>query len=103
MVNGCMAIAAMGSGKCTVYSDSAYVINAMQNGWIGRWQRNGWQASTGKPVKNVDLWRKLIRAIGIANANGAIIEFAKVKGHAGNRYNEMADKYAVAEARKYSV
>jgi ribonuclease HI len=76
---------------CTVklYSDSAYVVNAFIKGWIDKWQKNGWKTSGKEPVKNEELWRKLINL-----TNYHEVEFVKVKGHADNKYNNRCDELA---------
>lgn len=75
--------------KVRVYTDSAYVCNAYQQYWYKNWQRNGWQTAKGEPVKNRDLWEALIPYF-----ENNLYEVYKVKGHDGNQYNEMCDKYA---------
>ncbi|MCM0646977.1 ribonuclease HI [Clostridium swellfunianum] len=72
-----------------LYSDSAYVINAINQKWIDNWQRNGWKSSTKEPVKNRELWEKLINLIKYHK-----VEFIKVKGHSDNPYNNRCDKLA---------
>ena len=72
-----------------LYSDSAYVINAFNNGWTEKWQKNGWINSAKQPVKNKELWEKLICLSKIHD-----IEFIKVKGHADNYYNNRCDELA---------
>lgn len=83
--------------KCrvTLYSDSAYAINAINNGWLAAWQRAGWRTADHKDVKNVDLWKDLI-----LRSAGHEVEFVKVKGHADNEYNNLCDKCARAEIDK---
>ena len=83
---------------CTVnlYSDSAYVVNAFNQGWLKKWQNNGWQTSAKKPVENQDLWQALLEA-----AKDHEINWIKVKGHSDNHYNNICDELAVAEASKY--
>lgn len=76
--------------KVDLYSDSAYLVNAFNNGWIKKWQSNGWLTSKKKPVENQDLWKELINMFNIHE-----IEFHKVKGHADNEYNNRCDKLAV--------
>ena len=71
-----------------VYSDSAYVIDGM-NEWIYNWQLNGWKTNK-KGVKNKELWLQLIAL----SEKQDDIEFVKVKGHAGNEWNEKADRLA---------
>lgn len=76
---------------CSVrlYSDSAYVINAINQKWIDNWQRNGWKNSNKEPVKNKELWEKLIEKLKYHK-----VEFIKVKGHSDNPYNNRCDKLA---------
>ena len=80
-----------------VYSDSAYLVNCMNNGdsWYRKWIKNGWINSQKKPVVNKNLWEQLIRLNDELNIN-----FIKIKGHSGNEYNERADKLAKAEVEK---
>jgi len=82
----------------TVYSDSAYVVNAIQMGWITNWKKNNWKKSDKSVVKNIDLWEKLISLMEIHN-----VEFVKVKGHSDNEYNNRCDRLAVAEREKLAL
>lgn len=84
--------------KCNVavYSDSAYVCNAVENGWLNEWISNGWRTASKKEVKNIDLWQELIRLM-----NKHTVCFVKVKGHADNEYNNACDKGARAEITKH--
>lgn len=79
-----------GYNTIEIYSDSAYVVNAVTNKWFINWERNGWVTSQNKPVKNKDLWLKLIKAM-----QEIEIKFGKVKGHSGEEFNEIADRLAV--------
>lgn len=79
----------------TVYSDSAYVVNSIQMGWIKNWKKNNWKKSDNKAVKNVELWERLLSLMEIHN-----VEFVKVKGHSDNEYNNRCDKLAVAQREK---
>jgi ribonuclease HI len=72
-----------------VHSDSAYVINAINQKWINNWQKNGWKSSNKEPVKNRELWERLIELIKYHK-----VEFIKVKGHSDNPYNNRCDKLA---------
>lgn len=72
-----------------VYSDSAYVINAINQKWIDNWQRNGWKNSSKEPVKNKELWEKLIELLKYHK-----VQFIKVKGHSDNPYNNRCDELA---------
>lgn len=78
-----------------LYSDSAYLVNAFNNGWLNSWQINGWRTSDKKEVKNADLWQKLLELCKIHK-----VEFIKVKGHSDNEYNNICDKLAVEETQK---
>lgn len=75
--------------KVKLYSDSAYVVNAFNQGWIEKWQKNGWKNSNKEPVKNKDLWEKLIELTSLHQ-----VEFIKVKGHSDNEYNNRCDELA---------
>jgi ribonuclease HI len=80
-------------GQCKVqlHSDSAYLVNAFRQNWLGNWQRNGWVNSKKDPVENQDLWRELL-----AVARPHQVEWIKVKGHADNPYNNRCDELARA-------
>lgn len=77
--------------KITVYTDSAYLANCVKQKWYSKWLVNGWINSKKEPVANKNLWKSLIPFFEAEN-----IEFVKVKGHAGNKYNEIVDKMAVS-------
>lgn len=77
--------------EVTVYSDSAYTVNAFTEGWIYGWMKNGWKKADGKPVLNVDLWQQLYEAVSVHK-----VRFVKVKGHADNEYNNRCDALARA-------
>ncbi|MBD3354118.1 MAG: ribonuclease HI [Candidatus Lokiarchaeota archaeon] len=74
-----------------IYTDSAYVSNCFKQGWYLNWENNGWRNSKNQPVKNADLWKILIKLYNTLN-----VKFIHVKGHSGNKYNEMVDSLAVA-------
>ena len=73
-----------------VLCDSAYVVRAHTDGWLQRWQRNGWRKADKKPVENRDLWEALLVA-----EEPHELHFELVKGHAGHELNERADALAV--------
>lgn len=73
----------------TIYTDSAYIYNAFEKGWIVNWQKNGWKTSQKKPVENQDLWKLLIDY-----GKTHKLSWIKVKGHSGHPYNERADTLA---------
>ncbi len=83
------------SRPCAVqlWSDSQYVIHAMTKGWLDGWQKRGWRTSQKEPVKNQDLWQRLLAAIGEHD-----IDWQWVRGHTGNVENERCDQLAVAAA-----
>ena len=76
--------------EVNLYSDSQYVINAINEKWLENWSNSGWRGSSKKGVKNVDLWQALIPLITMHRVN-----FIKVKGHSDNEYNNRCDKIAV--------
>ena len=82
--------------KVTIYSDSAYVVNAFNQNWIGKWMTNGWKNSAKAEVANADLWKEL--AVLTATHQ---VTFSKVKGHADDELNNRCDELAVAESRKF--
>ena len=72
-----------------VYSDSAYTVNAFNQGWIYNWMKNGWKTANKEPVKNKELWQELY-----ALTKKHKVEFIKVKGHADNEFNNRCDEMA---------
>ena len=83
---------------CTVelYSDSKYVIDALEKGWAWGWRKRGWVKSDKKPALNVDLWEQLLPLI-----DRHQVHYHWVKGHAENEFNNRCDEMAVAESRKF--
>jgi len=82
---------------CTVelYTDSNYLVRAVEEGWLERWQQKGWRTASRKPVENQDLWRELWDLI-----RRHQVRFIKVKGHAGDALNNRVDRLAVEAMRK---
>ena len=80
----------------TLYSDSKYIIDAMNQGWAARWQRNGWMRNKTDPALNPDLWEQLLRLCAYHR-----VSFHWVKGHAENAKNNRCDQLAVAESKKF--
>ena len=74
--------------RVRLHTDSTYLLDGITK-WIAGWQRNGWRTSAKKPVKNEDLWRRLVEAM-----NGHEVSWLWVKGHAGDEGNERADALA---------
>ena len=76
-----------------MYSDSQYVIKAFNEHWIDGWIKKGWKTAGNKPVKNVELWKRLLAA---CEPHG--IRWNWVKGHAGHSENERCDQLATTAA-----
>ena len=76
-----------------LYSDSSYLINAFEKGWLKSWQRNGWKTASKARVKNQDLWKRMLEA-----ASRHQITWHWVKGHAGQEMNERCDRLATTAA-----
>ena len=74
----------------TITSDSKYLIDAIEKKWLDNWIARGWKTADKKPVKNVDLWKRLVEAMKPHD-----IKFIWVKGHNGHEFNEICDKLAV--------
>lgn len=83
-----------------LYSDSAYVVNAINNRWIETWRRNGWKTTKGDSVKNKDLWSRFLLLEEAIVSAGIKLKIIKIKGHAGNTFNEMVDQLAKEETLK---
>lgn len=77
----------------TLYSDSKYVVDAFNQGWIDGWLKRGWKNAKKEPVKNIDLWKRLLAA-----KEGHTVSFIWVKGHAGHADNERCDELATTSA-----
>lgn len=77
--------------ECEVdlYTDSSYIVNAFEKGWIYNWRENGWRTKDKEPVKNQDLWEELYQL-----TQKHKINWIKVKGHSDNEYNNLCDKLA---------
>ena len=79
-----------------LYSDSKYVIDALEKGWVYGWKKRGWIKSDKKPALNVDLWERLLPLVARHE-----VRCQWVKGHAANAKNNRCDELAVAESRKF--
>ena len=79
-----------------LYSDSKYVIDALEKGWAWGWKKRGWIKSDKKPALNPDLWEQLL-----ALTQKHEVHYHWVKGHAENPYNNRCDELAVAESHKF--
>ena len=76
-----------------VHSDSQYVVNAFNKGWVWGWLKKGWKTASKQPVKNPDLWKRLLAA-----AKPHELSWHWVKGHAGAELNERCDELATSAA-----
>lgn len=77
------------SCQVTLYSDSAYLVNAFRQRWLSNWQQNGWKNARNEPVSNEDLWKLLLRL-----TSKHQVEWIKVKGHRDNKENNRCDQLA---------
>lgn len=75
--------------KVTIHSDSAYIVNAFNDGWVQKWLANNWKTSAKEEVKNIDLWQDLIRL-----SSKHEVTWVKVKGHSDDVYNNRCDELA---------
>lgn len=82
--------------RVTLYSDSKYVVDAIQKGWAKKWRANGWMRTKTERALNVDLWEKALQLL-----ERHEMRFVWVKGHAGHPENERCDRLAVLEAAKF--
>jgi len=84
--------------ECNVVltSDSKYVVDSVEKGWVYGWKKKGWKKSDGKPALNVDLWEQLLPLL-----TKHKVTFNWIKGHAGHPENERCDRLAVMESEKY--
>ena len=80
-----------------LYSDSKYVIDALEKGWAVSWRNRGWIKSDKKPALNSDLWEILLKL-----TEKHQLHYHWVKGHADNEYNNRCDALAVAQRDKYA-
>ena len=81
--------------RVIVYTDSAYLHNCYTQKWYVNWQNNGWKNAKKQPVANRDLWERLVKYFDLWE-----VDFVKVKGHAGNQWNEIVDTLAQNASQK---
>lgn len=79
--------------RVELHSDSKYVVDAFNQHWIDGWLRRGWKTSAKQPVKNIDLWKRVLSAM-----EPHEVTFVWVRGHAGHEYNEICDTLATTAA-----
>ncbi|MDD6807882.1 MAG: ribonuclease HI [Oscillospiraceae bacterium] len=80
----------------TIYTDSKYVADGINNGWAESWKSNGWRKADKKPAQNIDLWDDLLTEL-----QKHKYKIIWIKGHAGHPENERCDRLAVAAYQKY--
>ena len=78
-----------------IYSDSAYVVNSFNQGWITNWQKNNWKTASKEPVKNRELWEELYDL-----TQKHKTQFIKVKGHSDNELNNRCDFLATSAIKE---
>ena len=76
-----------------LYSDSRYIVDTFNLKWIDNWIKKGWKRGKNEPVKNVDLWKRMLRAM-----EKQEVTFHWLKGHDGNEQNERCDRLATSAA-----
>ena len=83
--------------KCevTVYSDSNYAVSPFIEGYLNNWILSGWRLADKKPVKNLELWKRLVELTNVHK-----VTFVKVKGHSNNENNNRCDQIARSEIKK---
>jgi len=91
------ALRSIREGDVEIVSDSTYVVKCFQDRWWAGWLRRGWKNSQGKAVANQDLWEQLLE---VALDDSRVITFTWVKGHSGDRWNDVVDELAVEAARR---
>ena len=79
-----------------LYSDSKYVIDALEKGWVYGWKKKGWIKSDKKPALNPDLWEALLMLV-----EKHQLRYHWVKGHASNEKNNRCDQLAVGEYQRF--
>ncbi len=82
--------------ELSIYTDSQYVKNGITS-WIINWEKNGWKTAAKKPVKNKEFWIELRTLTKMAN-----IKWFWVKGHSGDKYNEMCDELVALERANFA-
>ena len=83
--------------RVELYTDSRYIVDAIEKGWLHSWQKNGWRKADKKPALNVDLWQRILELFATHE-----VQLHWVKGHAENEYNNRCDALAVAQYKNKS-
>jgi len=82
------------NGAIHLYSDSSYLINAIEKGWAENWARRGWRKADGQPAQNRDLWQEMLALLA---ARKVVVHW--LRGHAGHQNNERCDRLALSAAK----
>lgn len=77
-----------------LHSDSSYVVNAFEKGWLKNWIKNDYRKNNGDNITNRDLWEEMTELINLLMQSNKVVNFIKVKGHNGIELNEKVDKLA---------
>jgi len=88
-----------GTFEFNIYTDSAYIERAFNEGWFKNWMRNGWRTADKQEVKNQDLWKRIV-ALYIKLTNKYPLHIVKVEAHKDNKWNNYADLLAVKARKK---
>ncbi len=83
--------------RVTLYTDSRYVVDAIEKGWAERWRDAGWMRNKRDAAQNPDLWEKLLSLLAVHE-----VSFVWVRGHAENEKNNRCDALAVARSREFA-
>lgn len=83
-----------GNTRFDVFSDSAYVVNSINKGWLEYWKQNRWRTKSDSLVKNKDLWELASICMDTIKGRNIDIKIEKIKGHSGNTFNDLCDKIA---------
>ena len=81
--------------RVRAYTDSRYLNDALNKGWLAGWEKNGWRTASKKPVKNQDLWKRLLELL-----RRHRVSLQWTRAHSGQEENERCDKLAKQEAQK---
>ncbi len=77
--------------KVTLVSDSRYLCESINQGWVFQWEQKGWRKADKKPALNIDLWERMLKQL---RTHDVTVQW--VKGHDGHPYNERCDRLAVS-------
>lgn len=86
------------TSSVTLHSDSQYVVNGISKGWAEKWQANNWMRNKKEPAQNPDLWEELLPL-----CKKHDVKFVWVRGHAGNKENEVCDRLATTAASQENL